>query len=57
MTSVVKSAAHPAGAKVLVVQVWNGEELVSEKVLKNGEADEALAYDDRKVVVFEREAE
>lgn len=57
MTSVVKSAAHAAGAKVLVVQVWNGEELVSEKVLKNGETDEALAYDDRKVVVFEREAE
>lgn len=60
MTSVLLAKAHPAQGKELVVQVFNivpnaDAELVSEKVLQNGETYEAVVYDNRQVVSFERD--
>lgn len=59
MTSIVVCKAHPGKDKELVVQVFNvipnaDAELVSEVVLKSGETYEAVVYDNRQVISFER---
>jgi len=63
MTSVVKCAAHPADGKELVVRVFEvieGEgfddvKIIEERVLQNGETFDAVIFDQRRVVSFERD--
>jgi len=56
MTSQVKTSAHCASNKEVVVRVTNivtGEQ-IEEYVLQNGESRELAVWDDRAVTSFER---
>ena len=65
MTSIVKCTAHPADGKELVVRVFEvieGEgfeemKVIEEKVLQKGETYDAVIFDERRVVSFERDKE
>lgn len=63
MTSIVKCAAHPADGKELVVQVFEvvdsdgGDDIkiIEERILQKGESFDAVVFDARRVVSFERD--
>jgi hypothetical protein len=63
MTSTVKCFAHPADGKELVVQVFelvSGEgfddvKIIEERTLQNGETFDAVVFENRRVVSFERD--
>lgn len=54
MTTTVKVEAHCSSNKEVVVEISTRKTLES-IILEDGEQREVLAYDDRKIRVFERE--
>lgn len=55
MTTTVKIEAHCASTKEVVIEVVEDKAASSVAVIQDGEKYECYAYDDRRIVVFERE--
>lgn len=55
MTSTVKVIAHPAANKKVVVNVYDGDELIETVDLKHGEQLDRTFYDGKKVETFEQD--